>query len=346
MKKLKVRQGTLTWEKLKLTRIGSSEVFDIVKYYALPDELQNCGINPEQFRAEKPYTTVWALYHKLINDGQYKKEALAPEYAEYGHAAEPYGRKILQQGRKKRLRPGEVYVDDKYLIASLDISGTAEETDVVPFDYGNGRPMPGQRFVCEQKTMMPQMMKNGLPFKYIIQAQYQILQTKADFFILQVMTLKDDTVFNRGRICGMSKQKRFEYFDENMTVKNIYFRNNIQLSRLIETCLDRFFHDVEKRKEPTPYIEYDTQQNIIESIRLNALFNNSLMLEYDLTAYNAAKSNEELYGQRKKEELQKIVEAAKANNACRFLSPDGFTAVFDKRGRFLVRKKESEEAVS
>lgn len=342
MKKVKIRQGTLDWEKLKSCRIGSSEVFDIVKYYAKADELQNCGINPEEFMKEKPYITVWALYHNLIGDGMYKKEILAPEFAEYGHAAEPYGRSILQKGRKKRLKPGGVYIDDRYLIASLDISGVVEEVDMVPFDYGTGRPVIGQNFVCEQKTMMPQMVKNGLPFKYIIQAQYQILQTKADFFILQIMILKDDTVFNRGKICGMSQKKRFAYFAENMTVKNIYFRNNIQLSRLIESCLERFLYDVEHRKEPAAYIEQDTQQNIIESIRLNALFNNTLSLDYDLRAYSAAKTGEESYGRRKKEELQKIIEAAKENNACRFFSPGGLSGVFDKRGRFLL--KEDKEA--
>ena len=69
MKKVKIKQGTLAWEKLRETRIGSSEVFDIVKYYVSGEELQNCGINAEAFYAEKPYTTTWALYHKLLNDG-------------------------------------------------------------------------------------------------------------------------------------------------------------------------------------------------------------------------------------------------------------------------------------
>ena len=66
MKKAKLKQGTLAWEKAKATRIGSSEIFDIVKYYATDEELQNCGINAEDFRLEKPYTTVWALYHKIL----------------------------------------------------------------------------------------------------------------------------------------------------------------------------------------------------------------------------------------------------------------------------------------
>ena len=108
MKKIKLKQGTLLWEKARATRIGSSEVFDIVRYYASDDELQNCGINAEDFRNEKPYTTAWALYHKLMDDGIYKKEALDPEYAEYGHAVEPYGVYVLQKGRAKKLRPGEV----------------------------------------------------------------------------------------------------------------------------------------------------------------------------------------------------------------------------------------------
>lgn len=340
MKKIKVKQGTLQWEKIRNTRIGSSEIFDIVKYYAKAEELQNCGINAEDFRAEKPYTTVWALYHKIINDGLYKKEELAPEFAEYGHAVEPYGVHILQKGRTGKLKPGEVYINDK-LVASLDISGVAEDADVVPFDYGHGTPHVGQRFVCEQKTMMPQVMKKGIPFKYIIQAQYQIMETKADFFILQIMILKDDTVFNRGGICRMSKAKRFKYLDENMKVMHYYFQNNERLARLIEICIDRFFDDVLKKNEPTPYLKYDSQQNIIESIRLNAFYNDKAVYGYDLSEYVKAKAEEERWEEARKKELQKIIETAKENNVCRFGSLSGHTACFAKNGRFLVKESEA-----
>lgn len=193
MNKTKLKQGTLEWEKARLTRIGGSEVFDIVRYYATDEELQNCGINAERFKEEKPYTTAWALYHKLLNDGIYQRQSLPPEFAEYGHAVEPYGLKVLQTGRTHKLKPGEVYASDK-LIASLDISGVSEDIDVRPFNYGGGFVPVGKKFVCEQKTMMPTVIKRGLPFKYIVQAQYQITMTKADFYILQIMVLGNDTV--------------------------------------------------------------------------------------------------------------------------------------------------------
>ena len=293
MKKVKLKQGTLAWEKAKELRIGSSEVFDIVRYYATDDELQYCGFNAEDFRAEKPYTTTWALYHKLLNDGLYKKEALAPEFAEYGHAVEPYGVHILQKGRKKKLKPGVVYANER-LIASLDIEGTAEEIDLVPFDYGQGTPKLNQRFVCEQKSMLPYVVKNGLPFKYIIQAQYQITKTKADFYILQLMVLKiDDTPFIRGKVCQMSRKTKFNFLDENMRVSHYYFKNNEHLSRLIEECLKRFFKDVDEQKEPRPFIEYDNTKNIVESIRLNTLYNDKLVFDFDLTEYRRAKITEE-----------------------------------------------------
>lgn len=337
MHRVKLKQGTLCWEKARSARIGSSEVFDIVKYYAGDEELQNCGINAEDFRREKPYTTAWALYHKLLGDGLYQKEALAPEFAEYGHCVEPYGVHVLQKGREKRLKPGEVYVSGR-LIASLDIAGVAEECDALhAFDYGRGFPKTGQRFVCEQKTMMPQMVKNGLPFKYIVQAQYQILQTKADFFILQLMILKEDTPFIRGKVCQMSRAKKFRYLDENMTVVHYYFQNNAHLSRLIEVCLERFFNAVEEKEEPKPYIAYDSQQNIIESIRLNSAYNDGKVFDYDLTAFVNAKEQEEASSDARKAELQKIIETAKQHNVCRFISPDGHTASFAKNGRFLVK---------
>jgi hypothetical protein len=83
--KTKLKQGTIAWEQARDTRIGSSDIFDIVKYYATDDELQNCGINAEAFREENPYTTAWALYHKMKRDGLFHREELPPELADYGH---------------------------------------------------------------------------------------------------------------------------------------------------------------------------------------------------------------------------------------------------------------------
>ncbi len=344
MKRTKLKQGTLDWERARETRIGSSEVFDIVKYYATDNELQYCGFNPEAFRAEKPYTTVWALYHKMLGDGFYKREALPPEFSEYGHAVEPYGVRALQKGRQKKLKPGPVYANDR-LIASLDIEGIAEAVDVVPFHYGKGTPKIGQRFVCEQKSMLPAVVKNGLPFKYILQAQYQLMQTKADFFILQLMVLKDDTVFNRGKICQMSNRSRYTYLEDKVIVSHYYFQSNEHLSKLIEKCLGLFFKDVDNRKEPTPFIEYDSAKNIIESIRLNALYNDKMTLPFDLAAYRQAKEEEEQAINRRKAILQSIVELAKESNACRFRSEDGTTAAFAKDGSFRMRLPAEEVAV-
>ena len=344
MKKVSLKQGTLLWEKAKATRIGSSEVFDIVRYYASDEELQNCGINAEDFRNESPYTTAWALYHKVINDGIYKKEALAPEYAEYGHAVEPYGVHCLQKHREKKLKPGVVYVDDR-LIASLDIMGVSEDVDTcVDFSWGKGSPKKGQKFVCEQKSMFPIKVKGGIPFKYIVQAQYQIEMTKAKYFVLQIMVLKEDTPFIRGKICQMSKPTRFKYLDENMEITNLYFKSNIHLGELIRTCLSRFFDDVDNKKEPTPYIETDTQRNIIESIRINSEFRPDATKDFDLSVYAEAKKNETEAEEIRKAELQKIIEFAKENNACNFVSTKGkHTAKFSKSGSFLIK---SEEEVS
>ena len=340
MNKVKVKQGTLTWERLRNNRIGSSEVFDIVRYYASDDELQNCGINAENFRNEAPYTTAWALYHKMLNDGIFKREELPPEYAEYGHAVEPYGVRVLRQGRKNKLIPGEVYADDR-MIASLDITGIAEDVDTVkPFNYGFGYPKKGQKFVCEQKSMLPKIVKNGVPFKYIIQAQYQILKTKADFYILQIMILKDDTVFNRGKICQMSPAKRYKYLDDNMDVMHLYFQNNVQLACLIETCLDRFFEDVDNRNEPTPFISDDSMRNIMQSIWLNSSFDGKKRLDWKLEEYAYIKSEIDTLEKRRKEELQRIVELAMKNNACMFTSEPGYTAKFSKDGKFLIKEPE------
>ncbi len=337
MNRTRLKQGTLDWEKARQVRIGGSEVFDIVRYYATDTELQNCGINAEKIRAEKPYTTAWALYHKLINDGIYEKAQLPPELAEYGHAVEPYGLEILQRGRQLKLKPGEVYASDR-LIASLDISGISEDIDVRPFDYGTGQVPKGKRFVCEQKSMKPNVVKNGLPFKYIIQAQYQIAMTGAEFYILQIMVLKDDTDFERGRIVQMSRKKRAEYLKDKMTVTHLYFQNNEHLAMLIKTCIERFFADVDSRKEPTPFIKNDTQKNIIESLRINSLYNKDLIFELDLSEYGAAKKAADEAEDRRKDLIQGVVETAKEHNVSRFKSPDGSTASFSASGAFLYKE--------
>ena len=341
MNRIKIKQGTLAWEKLRSAKIGSSEVFDIVRYYALPEELLNCGIDAEKISGEKPYTTAWALYHKILNDGFYKKEKLPEEFAEYGHCVEPYGMHVLQKGREKKLKSGLVFANDR-LIASLDVSGTAEKIDEEHgFDYGTGAPKTNEKFVCEQKTMMPERVKKGIPYKYIIQAQYQILQTKADFYILQIMILNEDTPFIRGKICQMSRKKKFEYLDANMKVMHFYFKNNAHLSKLIEVCLERFFEDVKNKKEPLPFIECDSQQNIIESIRLNSAFDDEKKICYDLSHFMSAKKQEDTAEEEKKNELQKIIELAKQNNAVSFYGTNA-VGKFSKNGRFLTKELKDE----
>lgn len=340
MKRTKLKQGSLAWEKARATRIGSSEIYDIVRYYASDDELQNCGINAEAMREELPFTTTWALYHKIKNDGLYRHEALEPEYAEYGHAVEPYGVKCLQKGRSKKLKPGEVYVSER-LIASLDVSGIAEEIDMVPFNFGEGMPIAGQRFVCEQKSMTPQAYRQGIPFKYIMQAQYQITMTGADFYILQVIVLREDSPFIRGKICQMSRKKRYEYLDKNADIRLIYFRNNPHLAQLIKVCIERFMEDVKKDREPTPFIECDSKRNIIESIRLNTGYRDGRTVTFDLGLYAQLKEAEAAISRRKAAEMQRIIEAAKANNAVMFAS-DGMSAKFSKDGKFLFKQVEVE----
>ena len=340
LNKTTLKQGTLDWEKARETRIGGSEVFDIVRYYAADDELQNCGINAEDFKSEKPYTTAWALYHKLRKDGIYQKEELEPEFAEYGHAVEPYGLYVLNSGRTRKLKSGEVYANDR-LIASLDISGISEDVDVRPFNYGAGFVPKGKKFVCEQKSMMPKVVKNGLPYKYIIQAQYQLIASKADFYILQIMILEEDTVFERGKITQMSKKKRCEYLKDKMSVNMIYFANNPHLAALIETCLKRFFYDVDHLKEPIAFIYNDTPKNIIESIRINTCYNKALTLTYDLSEYAKLKAEADEAEQKRKTELQKIIEQAKEYNASKFKSEDGkYTGSFTAAGAFLLKERE------
>lgn len=345
MKRLKIKQGTRVWESVKESRIGGSEVFDIVRYYAKDDELYNCGIDAKKLKDELPFVSTWALYHKILNDGIYQKPLLDPSLSEYGLAMETYGLHIIQKDRNFKLRKGDVFASDK-LIASLDISGVSESVDDRTFDYGTGKVPLGEHFVCEQKTVMP--FKDHLPLKYIIQAQYQIMMTKYRFFILEIMMLDNDTPFERGKIVALAnnttKSKFIDYVKDRVKVQLIYFDNNEALAQLIKLCIDRFFKDVEERHEPTPYIDVDNVSNIITSIRNNSFYNPDLVKEFDLSKFVAAKLNADAVDVQKKQALQEIIEFSMSNNCSRFVSPDGYTASFSSNGRFLIKEpKEKKE---
>jgi hypothetical protein len=335
MKKLKIKQGTRAWENIKEKRIGSSEVFDIVRYYATDTELHNCGVDAKQFREETPFVTTWALYHKIIGDGVYQKPLLEPEYGEYGLAMEQYGLKVLQENRQFKLRKGDVYVNDR-LIASLDISGLAEEVDVEKL---GGKVKVGDNFVCEEKTITP--YKDHLPLKYIIQAQYQISHSNSKFFILLAMILNKDTPFERGKIVSLantSKKKFLEYVKDKVNVQLIYFNNNEALAQLINVCLERFFKDVEDRKEPKPFIVVDSMSNIMTSIRQNSFYNPDLIKEYDLNEFTICKENFEKAKKAKEDAQQKIIEFAMENNCSRFVGSNGYSAMISSNGRFLLKE--------
>lgn len=338
MKKMKIKQGTRAWESLKESRIGSSEVFDIVRYYATDDELQNCGFDAKKFKDELPFVTTWALYHKMLKDDIYQKPLLAPELGEYGLAMEGYGLKVLQQDREFRLRKGDVFVSNK-LIASLDISGISEVVDIRKFDFGQGEVQVGQKFVCEQKTVSP--FKDSLPLKYIIQAQYQITQAHANFFILQAMVLDNDTPFERGKIVALantSKRKFFDYVKDKVKVQLFYFNHNEALAQLIKKCLERFFRDVEKRNEPKPFILVDSVANVMTSIRNNSFYNPDMAKEYDLTEFIKCKNAYDIASKAKAEAQQKIIEFAMENNCSRFIGQDGYSAMITSNGRFLLKE--------
>ena len=338
MKKLKIKQGTRAWETAKETRIGSSEVFDIVRYYATDNELYNCGIDAYKFRQELPFVSTWALYHKIIQDGVYQKALLDPALGEYGLAMETYGLKLLQENRKNKLKKGEVFISDK-LIASLDISGISEDVDVRDFDFGNGKIKPGEKFVCEQKTISP--YKDHLPLKYVIQAQYQITMSKYKFFMLQLMILEKDTDFERGKITSLantSKSKFIEYVKDKVKVQYVYFNHNEALSQLIQVCLERFFKDVDNRKEPQPYVQTDNVSNIIISIRQNSFYNPDLIKEYDLTEFAEAKKRYDEADRNKKAAMQKIIDFAMCNNCSRFIDSTGYSASFASNGRFILKE--------
>ena len=155
------------------------------------------------------------------------------------------------------------------------------------------------------------------------------------------MILDKDTPFERGKIVALantSKKKFLEYVKDKVKIQLIYFNNNEALVQLINVCLDRFFADVENRKEPKPFIVVDSVSNVMTSIRQNSFYNPDLIKEYDLSEFATCKDNFEKAKKAKEDAQQKIIEFAMQNNCSRFAGANGYSAMISSNGRFLLKE--------
>jgi len=89
MKQLTLKQNTQNWLDYKKDKIGSSEIFGLIRYYITDQELQNVGINSDQF-SEDPYVTAFQLYHKFKNPAIYIEPGFDEHLGKFGKRIEEF----------------------------------------------------------------------------------------------------------------------------------------------------------------------------------------------------------------------------------------------------------------
>jgi len=259
----KIKQKSEKWLELKRTKIGSSEIYGLVKNYIKPQELESLGINSAEF-TEKPYTTAWELYHKFTNPN-YVGRSLSWELAEYGNSMEKFAFKWLKKGNFKYqnsiFTQGNVYANDNDIrIASLDIEGETDSKEIIKDANGNYIALgEDKNFIIEVKAMSKfkasknQILTEGVDWKYILQLQWQLWCRNINWGAILVFELLNDTQANRGYVirCGETLNKKdYEYID-NATQKRIFFYKRLpQYEKIFELALERFMNDVKFKNEP------------------------------------------------------------------------------------------------
>ncbi len=181
---IKLKQKSNAWLDLKDTRIGSSEIYGLVKYYIKDEELESLGINSTEFK-EKPYTTAWEIWHKFMSKDIYVRKPLEWVLAEYGNSIEKFAFKWIQKKENFKygecaFNEGEVYTNDNDIrIASLDIEAMINSTEIFQDSNGNDISLKDDNeFVVEVKAMSKfkvskdKIITSGVDWKYILQLQY------------------------------------------------------------------------------------------------------------------------------------------------------------------------------
>lgn len=322
-----MKQHSKEWYNAKSKRIGSSEIFDIVRYYASDQELHNCGFDPVEIHEEIPFTTAFQLFRKLTNSPFYSKKPLEPESAKFGLAAEKLMRDefardhnglVCQQGRVVVL---------EHTIASLDSEIKVGD------DYE----------LVEHKTVRDNLETWTPTAKYIIQCQFQLMHVPEFARArIQAMNLFPDTAFNRGLLysCKTAKQMR-EVAKKNeisFRFKEYPMEKLPAVIALCKACMDRFLQDVRNKIEPQPFLaDGETPKSILASVAING---NMSAAEVSLKRFLDARDRVKACELEKQAALQEIINLAREKMTLEFIDPEtGEKAAFSKAGALLIKTK-------
>lgn len=255
MRELVVKQGSKNWLKEKMSMIGSSEIFGLISYYITERELQNMGINTDDF-TDKPYVSAFELYHKIKNPHLYIGNRLSKSRSMFGKRGEQIIFEILSKNPEynSTYKRGGVYASDNGIsIASLDIEACAHSNDII-FDC-NRLPislLDEPNYFIEVKFESPfNNSSDHIDWKFIFQIQYQMF-VNPSFSWGQIISveLNEDNEFTRGYMVGLSMKQAVKFVKENAKIKKTVFKRREDYQILIELALDRFMSDIRSSKEP------------------------------------------------------------------------------------------------
>ena len=257
MKKIDLKQNSQKWLDYKKSRIGSSEIFGLVEYYSTRSELINAGIDPDKFD-EQPYTTAYQLFHKIKNPHLYIEPEFDPDLADFGHRIEDFAIEYLNKEKKYNAtyKKGEVFAD-KVKIASLDIQGKAESSQIIQDSNGFNISLADiPDFIVEAKAISLFKSKKdnittlGVDWKFIFQLQYQLYCSGLKWGKIIVVTLNKDRQHLRGYICGLPKSKYFDYIKNNSKINEFIYIARPEYFYLIQNALEKFEFDLRTNNEP------------------------------------------------------------------------------------------------
>lgn len=288
----------------KRHRVGSSEIFSLVQHYLNDQELLNFGVQPTSVRSEQPFVTAFYLYHK-VRETLPTPMQLNRSMGDFGLAAEFVAEKWLKDKGYNPTRPEQCINGN--CVASADFICTATKT----INQDGVIIAPGDKFICENKTFVPQMLKKvkveGIPFKYICQLQYQLWLYKMRVGAFSSLELTDDTADERSYIAGVfsgSKSNGLKRFYARFQKSIVFMEYKPEYGAMFELVLQRFFDDVNNAHEPELCFE-DDPALLFSLLRINSAVRDALpakipegliqTYQTKKNAYNEVKFEYDLY---------------------------------------------------
>jgi hypothetical protein len=256
--RVRLKQKSQEWLDFKKNKIGSSEIFGLIKYYITEEELINIGINKDFFQ-DLPYSTAYELFHKLKNPSLYISEPLKKEYVLYGDKIEEFAYEYLTSEYNpynSKISHGGIFTKDN-LIASLDFEGEANSNKIIEDVNNNYISLKDNpKYLIEIKAMSQSLVKSsklltmGCDWKFIFQTQFAMMLSGYKFCKIFIVSLINDNQFERGYICGLNKKQAYKYIMQNAEFYSFIYKERPEYQYLIKLALDRFNFDLRANNTP------------------------------------------------------------------------------------------------